>query len=205
LGATLVLHTWTRELLFHPHIHAIVTGGGLAHDKASWRASRPRFLFAVHAMSRVFRAKMLAALAHAHRMGAFAHFRDFADPQGFAFAMQRIAKKSWNVYSKAPFRKGRHVLDYLGRYTHRVGMANSRLVRVTPQQVTFRTKRGACAVVSPVEFLRRFVRHVLPDRFHKIRHIGLYAPASHELCERARALVSPVLGSVAAVTVQGED
>jgi Putative transposase len=101
--------------------------------------------------------------------------------------MGSVAKLSWNVYAKMPFKKGQHVLDYLGRYTHRVGIANSRLLDVSERAVTFRTKGQATETVSPVEFLRRFVQHVLPDGFHKIRHIGLYATASAARREIARA------------------
>jgi predicted RNA-binding Zn ribbon-like protein len=187
LGATLVLHTWTRELTFHPHVHAIVTGGGLSEDDTSWKSAPQRFLFPVKAMGRVFRGKMLQALNEAYGAKAFRGFDDFDDPEGFTRLMQRAAKPSWNVYAKAPFAKGQHVLAYLGRYTHRVGIANSRLLDVSDKTVTFRTKGKATKTVSPVEFLRRLVQHVLPDRFHKIRHVGLYAPASKDRCDKARA------------------
>src|SRR5207253_10866868 len=100
--------------------------------------------------------------------------------------MARLPKRSWNVYAKAPFKKGRHVLDYLGRYTHRVGIANSRLLSVSPHKVTFRTKGQATETLPPVAFLRRFVQHVLPDGLHKIRHVGLYASATARLRETAR-------------------
>jgi len=189
LGATLVLHTWTRTLEYHPHVHAIVTGGGLALDGASWRRCARRFLFPVKAMGQVLRGKMMTALGDAYRDGAFARFDDFGDPQGFARLMARVARLSWNVYAKAPFKKGSHVLDYLGRYTHRVGIANSRLQAVSRLAVRFRTKGQGTETVSPVEFLRRLVRHVLPDGFHKIRHLGLYAPAAARRRETARALL----------------
>ena len=187
LGATLVLHTWTRELGFHPHVHAIVTGGGLSNDGASWKPTPQRFLFPVKAMARVFRGKMLHALHQAYRAEAFRGFHPFDDPEGFTRLMQRAAKPSWNVYAKAPFAKGKHVIAYLGRYTHRVGIANSRLLDVSDKTVTFRTKGKATKTLSPVEFLRRLVQHVLPDGFHKIRHIGLYASAAHETRDTARA------------------
>jgi hypothetical protein len=186
VGATLILHTWTRKLEFHPHVHAIVTAGGLSLDGASWRPASRRFLFSVHAMARVFRGKMMAALGRAYEGGAFAHVLDFRDPKGFAALMGRIAKR-WNVYAKAPFKKGQHVLSYLGRYTHRVGIANSRLLAVSEEAVTFRTKGQGTETLSPVEFLGRFVQHVLPDRLHKIRHVGLYAAAAIARRDRARA------------------
>jgi hypothetical protein len=187
LGATLVLHTWTRKLEYHPHVHGIVTGGGLSADRASWRPAARRFLFPIKAMSQVFRGKMMTALGEAYRDNAFGSFDDFRDPEGFARLMARIARLSWNVYAKAPFKKGRHVLDYLGRYTHRVGIANSRLRAVSKRTVTFRTKGLGTESVAPVEFLRRLVRHVLPDGFHKIRHAGLYAAAAARRCNIARA------------------
>ena len=185
VGATLVLHTWTRALHFHPHVHAIVTGGGLALDGTRWCPSARRFLFPVHALSRVFRAKMMSALRRAYRRAAFAGFDDFRDPMAFERLCARVARLSWNVYAKAPFNKGRHVLDYLGRYTHRVGIANSRLLAISDDAVTFRTKGSGTETVSPVAFLRRFVQHVLPDGLHKIRHVGLYASAKR--CALARA------------------
>jgi hypothetical protein len=186
VGATLVLHTWTRTLQFHPHVHAIVTGGGLALDGTRWCPSARRFLFPVHALSRVFRAKMMDALRRAYRRAAFAGFSDFRDPQAFERLLARVAKLAWNVYAKAPFKKGRHVLDYLGRYTHRVGLANSRLLAVTDTTVTFRTKGSGTETLAPVAFLRRFVQHVLPDGLHKIRHIGLYASAARRVLATQR-------------------
>jgi len=185
VGATLILHTWTRKLELHPHVHAIVTAGGLSLDGTRWRSASRRFLFSVHAMARVFRGKMMTALGHAYDHGAFTQGL-FRDPQAFAALMGRVDKR-WNVYAKAPFKKGQHVLSYLGRYTHRVGIANSRLLAVSDQAVTFRTKGKGTETVSPVEFLRRFVQHVLPDGLHKIRHVGLYAPASAARRELARA------------------
>jgi putative transposase/transposase-like zinc-binding protein len=187
VGVTQVLHTWTRKLQYHPHVHAIVTGGGLALDGDSWRPAASRFLLPVHALSKVFRGKMMAALGDAYRHGAFDRFDDFRDPEGFMRMMARVARLSWNVYAKAPFKKGRHVLDYLGRYTHRVGIANSRILAVSRNAIRFRTKGPGTETVSPVEFLRRLVGHVLPGGFHKIRHAGLYAPAAARRCDSARA------------------
>jgi hypothetical protein len=158
LGATLVLHTWTRKLEFHPHVHAIVTAGGLTAQGA-WHPSRRDFLFSVTAMGRLLRGKLMAALGRAYDRGAFDDFHDFDDPQGFALLMARLPRV-WNVYAKAPFKKGRHVLDYLGRYTHRVGIANSRLLAVSDCAVRFRTKGLGVETDTPVEFLRRLLRHV---------------------------------------------
>jgi len=186
LGATFVLHTWTRDLRFHPHVHAIVTSGGLARDGKSFYRHRGRYLFSVVAMRKLLCGKVLAALSRGYATGAFAGFADFADPAAFARLVNRLKELKWNVYAKAPFRKSQHVVDYLGRYTHRVGIANSRLIDVTGDRVVFRTKGDGLAEVAPVEFLRRLVQHVLPDGFHKIRHIGLYASSSHELLALAR-------------------
>jgi hypothetical protein len=192
LGATLVLHTWTRDLRFHPHVHAIVTAGGLV--RGGWHFYRctgrnRRYLFPVKTMGKLLRGKVLAALSLAYAKGAFASYDDFHDPAAFPRFVAKLAKRSWNVYAKAPFKKSEHVLAYLGRYTHRVGIANSRLLDVTDSRVVFRTKGEGTETLEPVAFLRRFVQHVLPDGFHKIRHIGLYAPASHERLALARALL----------------
>jgi hypothetical protein len=184
MGATLVLHTWTRKLEFHPHVHAIVTAGGLSIDRVRWSASHRSFLFPVKAMSKVFRAKVLAALRYAYRQNAFAGFEDFRDPEGFARLARSIATLAWHVYAKPSFARGAHVLEYLGRYTHRVGLANSRLLDVTPDAITFRTKGIATTTVDPITFLRRFAQHVLPIGFHKIRHFGLYASKPRQLQAR---------------------
>jgi hypothetical protein len=180
LGVTMVLHTWTRDLRFHPHVHALVTAGGLAADGSCWVPSSRKYLFPVQVMGALLRGKMMAALRALNARGAFGTFGDFADPEVFDRLLGKLAKKPWIVYAKKPFREVDHVLKYLGRYTHRVGIANSRLVDVRDNAVTFRTKNGKTATVTPVEFLRRFVQHVLPDGFHKIRHYGLYAGASQD-------------------------
>jgi hypothetical protein len=186
IGATLVLHTWTRDLRFHPHVHAIVTAGGLARDGTSFKRKGGRFLFSVIVMGQLLRGKVLAALSRAYAKGAFAGFPDFNDPAAFPGLLAKLAKRSWNVYAKAPFGKSHHVLEYLGRYTHRVGIANSRLLDVTDDRVLFRTKGDGVEELTPVAFLWRLVQHVLPDGFHKIRHIGLYASSSQDRLALAR-------------------
>ena len=187
LGLTMVLHTWTRELAFHPHIHVLTTAGGLSLDGKCFVHARKGFLFPVKVMGRLLRGKMLDALRKLQRKGAFPELSQTA----FNRLMANLAAhKSWVVYAKAPFRRSQHVLSYLGRYTHRVGIANSRLVEVSVDHVTFLTKHGKTATLHPVEFLRRFIQHVLPDGFHKIRHAGLYASAHPGgLLERARKLL----------------
>jgi hypothetical protein len=189
VGATTVLHTWTRKLEFHPHVHALVTAGGLSPDGEHWRPASRRLLFSVKVLGQVFRGKMMTALGRAYDDGAFARFDDFQDPEGFRALMARVARLSWNVYAKAPFKHGSHVLAYLGRYTHRVGIANSRLLAVSDRAVTFRTKGQGTETLSPVAFLARFVQHVLPDGLHKIRHVGLYASTSDARRECARTLL----------------
>ena len=176
LGATLVLHTWTRKLTFHPHVHTIVTAGGLALDGQRFRRSPRRYLFPIKkVVGPVFRSKMLALLSEAYAAGAFAHVEAFRDPSAFGRLLRKVGQMSWNIHAEAPFTDAGHVVAYLGRYTHRVGIANSRLLDVTDERVVFRTRGDQTETLHPVEFLHRFVQHVLPARFHKIRHIGLYA------------------------------
>jgi hypothetical protein len=175
LGVSMVLHTWTRKLEFHPHVHAIVTAGALSTDSSRWIASSTKYLFPIEVMGALLRGKMMAALSHLYAAGALAKFADFDDPQAFARLMSRLARLRWIVYAKKPFHRASDVVNYLGRYTHRVAISNSRLLDVTDQAVTFRTKNGGTATLRPVDFLRRFLLHVLPDGLHKIRHYGLYA------------------------------
>lgn len=210
MGITAVLHTWTRELRFHPHVHCLVTAGALASDDSRW-VPREGFLFSVKVLGALFRGKMMDAIRRLHRNGVFERFEPFRDPQGFDHLMQRLAKHRWVVYSKKPFATSDHVFRYLGRYTHRVGIANSRLLEVDEREVTFATKHGATASIAPVEFLRRLVQHVLPPRFVKIRHYGLYAGANvrsrlaraHELLPAGRddaALATTWYGLLLALT-----
>lgn len=180
LGITMVLHTWTRELQFHPHVHAIVTAGGLS--ASGWSPINLKYLFPVDVMGSLLRGKMLSLLRASHRAGML--------PETGAKLerlLQRLKQHNWVVYVKPAFRHAEHVLKYLGRYTHRVAISNSRFVAIAEDSVTFRTKAGKCIKLAPVEFLRRFVQHVLPARFQKIRHYGLYASRSGEHLERARA------------------
>lgn len=178
LGITMVLHTWTREMKFHPHVHAIVTAGGLACDGATWNHSNKQYLFPVEVIGELVRGKMLDWLKRSHRRGVFDTFDEFFDPEAFDRLISRLWSHDWVVYAKKPFRDSTHVMKYLGRYTHRVAIANSRIVDVTDTSVAFRTKAGKVITVSPVEFLRRFCLHVLPAGFNKIRHYGLYSSAA---------------------------
>jgi hypothetical protein len=177
LGVTMVLHTWTRDLRFHPHVHAIVTAGGLSEDDSRWIASSPKYLFPVKVMGALLRGKMIAALRDLHRSGAFEGLDSLAEPGAFDHLVDAVARTNWVVYAKKAFRCAEHVMAYLGRYTHRVAIANSRLVNVTDDEVTFRTKDGKTVTLPPVAFLWRLVLHVLPHGLHKIRHYGLYSSA----------------------------
>jgi len=185
LGVTMVLHTWTRELLFHPHVHAIVTGGGLADDDDRWVPARTAFLFPVRVMGALFRGKMLDALERAHARGLL----DVSSVD-----LRALRNKSWIVYAKRPFGGPEQVLRYLGRYTHRVGISNRRLIAMDARGVTFHTKDGRAVTVPGAEMLARFVEHVLPPRFVKIRHYGLHA-STHATTrlERARELLPPLI------------
>jgi predicted Zn-ribbon and HTH transcriptional regulator len=210
IGATIVLHTWTRDLRFHPHVHAIVTGGGLSRNGLQWCSVRRAFLFPVKLMSRVFRGKMIDALEHAYENGTFARFNDFNDPEAFSTLVSKLWKLPWVVYAKPTFNKGEYVLKYLGRYTHRVGIANSRLLDVTDEYVHFRTKGDDTETVPPVEFLRRFVQHVLPDGFHKIRHYGLNAStlkrdAARAILKKQTVAVKPLSWRERLANLTGHD
>jgi predicted Zn-ribbon and HTH transcriptional regulator len=180
LGVTTVLHTWTRELRFHPHAHCIVTAGGLDDDE-HWIPARSRFLFPVKAMSRVFRGKLLERLTELFEDQALileGSCADLAAATKFVQLMDRLYRKEWVVYAKQPFGGPEQVFSYLGRYTHRVGLSNQRLVSFDGNDVCFRTKHGKTTTIPAVEFVRRFLLHVLPSRFVKIRHYGLVAAAN---------------------------
>lgn len=175
-------------------VHGLVTAGGLASDGSCWKPSGKNYLFPVEVMGVLLRGKMLATLRRLHAEGAFMGFEDFADPEAFERLMSRLAGKQWVVYAKKPFGRVDHVLKYLGRYTHRVGIANSRLVDVQSDAVTFRTKNGKQVTLTPVEFLLRFVQHVLPEGLHKSRHYGLYAGAAAAERQSANEKIVAVSG-----------
>jgi Putative transposase/Transposase zinc-binding domain len=172
---TCVLHTWTRELQSHPHVHCIVSGGGLSLDGARWIAAPPTFLFPVHVLGSLFRGKFLAGLAALQARG---HLRDPDHARAARRRRRRLHDTRWVVYAKRPFGGPEQVYRYLGRYTHRVAISNTRLLSADPARVVFRTRGHATASCHPVEFIRRFLDHVLPKRFVKIRHFGLVAPVN---------------------------
>jgi hypothetical protein len=189
LGVTEVLHTWTRELSYHPHVHCIVTGGGLALDGTRWISTRSKdFLFPVKVMSRLFRGKVMAALKDAHRLEKLAG----TTPLDFAVLVDTLYRKEWVTYAKRPFGRVDDVFAYLGRYTHRVGISNQRLQSLDANGVRFLTKDGKTVCLPTEEFIRRFLLHVLPHGFVKIRHHGLLAPGNvNTKLQVARRLLAP--------------
>ena len=180
LGVTIVLHTWTRDLRLHAHLHCIVTGGGLHRDDDRWIPARQNYLFPVKVLSKLFRGKLLASLAAAYRVGKLSLDGDcqpLRDPKRFARLKDQLYKTDWVSYAKKPFAGPEQVFRYLGRYTHRVGISNQRLLSMNEDGVLFRTRGEATARLKPEVFIRRFLQHVLPPRYVKIRHYGLHAPA----------------------------
>ncbi len=190
IGMTSVLHSWGSAMTHHPHVHIIVPGGGLSQDGERWIACRPGFFLPVRVLSRLFRRLFLTGLEAAHRAGRLRFFGDRADltdPAAFAAHIAPLSKSEWVVYAKAPFGGPQAVLAYLSRYTHRVAIANSRLVAADAETVTFRWKdyraqrrsggrnRQKLMRLATDEFIRRFLLHVLPKGFHRIRHYGLFA------------------------------
>ena len=192
LGITAVLHTWTRDLRYHPHLHCVVTGGGLATDGERWNDSGGKFLFPVRVIGKLFRAKLIAGLERLHKRGELEH-GDLQDPQrAFAKLRKKLFAKRWVVYAKRPFAGPDQVFSYLGRYTHRVAISNRRLLSVTDDSVTIATRGDQTATLHPREFIRRFLMHVLPKGFVKIRHYGLMASSNVKTrLQVARRLLEP--------------
>ncbi len=184
LGITAVLHTWGQNLLLHPHLHCVVTGGGLSQDGGRWVPARKRYFLPVKVLGRLFRGKFLAALHQAWNNGKLelsGSSAELVDPIAWSTFKDRLYCKDWVVYAKPPFGGPEQVFRYLGRYTHRVAIANHRIVQLDDGKITFTLKDYADNATSKhmtlgaVEFLRRFLLHVLPGRFVRIRHYGLCA------------------------------
>jgi hypothetical protein len=186
LGATLVLHTWGSTLTHHPHVHGIVPGGGLSADATRWVACRPGFFLSVRVLSRLFRRRFLEQLNQLHRSGRLQFFGEhatLADAHTFARWLAPLRQCEWVVYAKRPFAGPAAVLAYLSRYTHRVAISNSRLLAMDERGVSFRWKdyrakgrtRHKTMTLAADEFMRRFLLHVLPAGFHRIRYYGLLA------------------------------
>jgi hypothetical protein len=190
VGALLVLHTWGQTLSYHPHVHAVVTGGGLTPE-GRWRSCRAGFFLPVRVLSRVFRGLFLARIGAAQRAG---RLLGFADGGAFGAWVRALLAKDWVVYAKPPFGGPAVVLKYLARYTHRVAISSARLVALDGDRVTFTytdyadAARSKRMTLSAVEFVRRWVTHVLPRGFVKVRHYGLLANRHREpklaLCRR---------------------
>jgi Putative transposase/Transposase zinc-binding domain len=202
IGITAVLHTWGSAMTHHPHLHMIVPGGGLSADGFEWVAAKPSFFLPVRVLSTLFRQLMLEKLAAAHAAGKLQFFGEhaqLADADAFAAFLAPLRTTRWFVYSKRPFAGPQAVLAYLARYTHRVAIANSRLLAAAENGVTFKWKdyrfagrdRDKTMTLAPHEFIRRFLLHVLPKGFHRIRHYGLLANGARaEAIARARELLA---------------
>ncbi len=186
IAITAVLHTWGSAMTHHPHIHMIVPGGGISLDGKGWVACRPGFFLPVKVLSRLFRRLFLEKLIAAHKAGRLTFFgqhKALADRAAFEAYLKPLATPEWVVYAKPPFAGPETVLAYLSRYTHRIAIANSRLIDLDDSAVTFKWKdyrakgreRYKTMTLTTHEFIRRFLIHVLPQRFHRIRHYGLLA------------------------------
>jgi hypothetical protein len=202
IGITAVLHTWGSALTHHPHIHMIVPGGGIAPDGERWISARPAFLLPVRVLGALFRRLFLTRLRALHDAGRLAFFggmAHLADRRAFLRHLSPVRKKRWIVYAKPPFAGPQAVLAYLSRYTHRVAISNRRLIGFDEDQVTFRYKdyrrggadRQQVMTLPADEFIRRFLLHVLPRGFHRIRHYGLLAGSTRKAhLEHARQLLA---------------
>jgi Zn finger protein HypA/HybF involved in hydrogenase expression len=202
IGLTAVLHTWGSALTHHPHVHVIVPGGGLSPDGSRWIACKPDFFLPGRVLSRLFRRLFLEGLAALREAGKLAFFGDLArlaDKDAFEAALAPLRRSEWVLYAKRPFAGPAAVLAYLARYTHRVAISNSRLLAFDQAGVAFRWKdyrikgrdRLKTMTLDAAEFIRRFLMHVLPTGFHRIRHYGLFASAVRaQNVERARGLLA---------------
>ena len=194
IGFFSVLHTWSQKLGLHPHVHCVIPAGGLSLDHARWIASRQRFFLPIHVLRRVFRGKFVAGLRRAFQLGQLNFHGDLtllAQPKTFAAWLRPLYRNDWIVYLKPPFGGPEYVLQYLGRYTHRVAISNHRLVSLAEGNVTFRWRDSAhnneqkLLTLSLDEFLRRFLLHLLPKGFVRIRNFGF-------LANRKRAITLPL-------------
>jgi hypothetical protein len=208
IGAAAVLHSWGSAMTHHPHVHMIVPGGGISLDGTRWVRCKPGFLLPVRVLSRLFRRLFLTALADAHAAGRLRFFGEIADlcrREAFVTHLAPLRRKNWFVYAKPPFAGPEAVLAYLAGYTHRVAIANSRLIGLDERGVTFCYKdyrrngqaRYRTMTLSADEFIRRFLLHVLPKGFHRIRHYGLLASAGCKAnIARAKDLIAAPMAEV---------
>jgi hypothetical protein len=204
IGITSVLHTWSSTLIHHPHVHMIVPGGGISPDDSHWVSCRPKFFLPWLVLAKLFRRLMLEKLVAAHAAGQlqfFGQYSHLAKRAAFAALLVPLRKLKWYVYGKRPFAGPEAVLAYLSRYTHRVAIANSRLIAADESGVSFKYKdyrvegpdRYKVMTLATDEFIRRFLIHVLPKGFHRIRHYGLFAKTSGvDNIAQARALLNAV-------------
>ena len=211
IGMVAVLHTWGQALQHHPHIHCVVPGGGPSADGTRWVGCRPGFFLPVKVLSRLYRRLFLTLLQAAFdggRLQFFADLAPLAEPAAFAACLKPLWQMPWVVYAKRPFGGPEQVLEYLGRYTHRVAIANSRLVELTDSRVGFLWKdyrhhdKRKVMTLDADEFIRRFLLHILPAGFHRIRHYGYLANghrmAKLALCRQLLAAPTPVRDTPAA-------
>ena len=202
IGFFAVLHSWGQNLMFHPHLHCVVPGGGLSPDGQRWIACRRSFFLPVRVLSRRFRRLFVESLEKAFEEGQlkfFASLQELDDRKAFLRYLAPLRKKKWVVYAKKPFAGPQQVLDYLGRYTHRVAISNNRILNIEDGQVTFRYKdyrhgsQQKTMTLSADEFIRRFLLHVLPEGFHRIRYYGFlgnrYRKEKLEQCRRLLGMV----------------
>ncbi|HET7886311.1 MAG TPA: IS91 family transposase [Bradyrhizobium sp.] len=197
IGFIGVLHTWGQNLQHHPHVHCLVPGGGLSLDDTRWASCRPGFFLPVRVLSRLFGRLFLDKLGAAFEAGKLGFFGALADPAVFVRRLAALRRIEWVVYAKRPFAGPKAVLAYLGRYTHRVAIANSRLIALVGDQVSFRWRdyrhhnKKKVMTLAADEFIRRFLLHALPDGFHRIRHYGFLANRGRaEKLAQCRALLA---------------
>lgn len=190
IGFTTILHTWGQNLMFHPHIHCIVPGGGLSIDSSKWIKSKKKFFIPVKVLSRKFRGKYLFYLNELYKNKKLKFpksISEFQFKEVFNIFKDSLYKKEWIVYSKAPFNSAEYVLKYLGRYTHRVAISDNRIIKVDNEKVIFKWRdyrdknKEKIMSLKPQEFIRRFSMHILPDRFVKIRHYGILGNRNKKL------------------------
>jgi hypothetical protein len=219
IGITTVLHTWGSAMNYHPHIHMVVPGGGISLDGKSWVSSRPAFLLPVHVLSKLFRRLFLTRLIELHATGRLQFFGEQAglsERRAFLRHITPLRKKNWIVYAKAPFAGPEAVLAYLSRYTHRVAISNRRLISLDKASVTFRYKdyrrdgpdRQRTMTLAASEFIRRFLMHVLPQGFHRIRHYGLLASGCRKMnvaLARELLAVAPIAAPETCASGEVED
>jgi len=204
IGFFAVLHTWGQNLMFHPHLHCVIPGGGISPDDKRWIPCRLGFFLPVRVLSRLFRRLFLELLEKAFEDGQlkfFSSLQELLDRKAFLRYLAPLRKKEWVVYAKKPFAGPQQVLDYVGRYTHRVAISNNRILNIDNGQVTFRYKdyrhgsQQKTMTLSADEFIRRFLLHVLPDGFHRIRYYGFlgnrYRKEKLEQCRRLLGMVPP--------------